>query len=56
MKFTTKSRYALNALIELHLMEIDGPVKVSKIAEMQSIEITYLEQLFRKLRSACLID
>ena len=45
MKFTTKSRYALNALIELHLMEIDGPVKVSKIAEMQSIEITYLEQL-----------
>ena len=56
MKFTTKSRYALNALIELHLMEIDGPVKVSKIAEMQSIEITYLEQLFRKLRIAGLID
>ena len=56
MKFTTKSRYALNALIELHLMEIDGPVKVSKIADMQSIEITYLEQLFRKLRIAGLID
>jgi Rrf2 family iron-sulfur cluster assembly transcriptional regulator len=37
-------------------MEIDGPVKVSKIAEMQSIEITYLEQLFRKLRIAGLID
>jgi Rrf2 family protein len=56
MKFTTKSRYALNALIELHLMEIDGPVKVSKIADMQSIEITYLEQLFRKLRIPGLID
>ena len=39
MKFTTKSRYALNALIELHLLEIDGPVKISKIADMQSIEI-----------------
>lgn len=56
MKFTTKSRYALNALIELHLMEIDGPVKVSKIADMQSIEISYLEQLFRKLRIAGLIE
>ena len=56
MKFTTKSRYALNALIELHLLEIDGPVKISKIADMQSIEITYLEQLFRKLRIAGLID
>tara|TARA_Y100001935_G_C17170350_1_gene439918 strand:+ start:369 stop:803 length:435 start_codon:yes stop_codon:yes gene_type:complete len=56
MKFTTKSRYALNALIELYLMEVEGPVKISKIAEMQSIEITYLEQLFRKLRIAGLID
>ena len=45
MKFTTKSRYALNALIELYSMEVDGPVKISKIADMQSIEITYLEQI-----------
>ena len=37
-------------------MEVEGPVKISKIAEMQSIEITYLEQLFRKLRIAGLID
>ena len=42
MKFTTKSRYALNALIELHLMEINGP-KGIKIADMQPIEITYLD-------------
>jgi len=47
MKFTTKSRYALNALIELHLMEIDGPVNVSKIAEMQSLNYLF-RTLFRK--------
>ena len=46
----------MNALIELYSMEVDGPVKISKIADMQSIEITYLEQLFRKLRIAGLID
>ena len=55
MKFTTKSRYALDALIDLYSRTSLEPVKISEIAVNQSIEMNYLEQLFRKLRIAGLV-
>ena len=55
MKFTTKSRYALDALIDLYSRTSLEPVKISEIAVNQSIEMNYLEQLFRKLRIAGLL-
>ena len=55
MRLTTKSRYAVSALIELSFMESDGPVSLSDIATNQNIELNYLEQLFRKLRIAGIV-
>jgi len=56
MKFTTKSRYAVNALADLeHLSSYENPVSLKDIADRQGIELTYLEQLFRKLRIAGIV-
>ena len=55
MRLTTKSRYAVSALIELSFLESDGPVSLSDIATNQNIELNYLEQLFRKLRIAGIV-
>ena len=56
MKFTTKSRYAVNALADLeHLSSYDNPVSLKDIADRQGIDLTYLEQLFRKLRIAGIV-
>ena len=53
MNFTTKSRYAINALAELALVNQEGGSHtLSDIASNQGIEQRYLEQLFRKLRIA----
>ena len=45
MRLTTKSRYAVSALIELSFLESTGPVSLSDIATNQNIELNYLEQL-----------
>ena len=50
MNFTTKSRYAVNALADLEFLSLDSkPVALKDIANRQGIDLAYLEQLFRKL-------
>ena len=56
MNFTTKSRYAVNALADLqYLSNYESPVSLKDIAIRQGIDLTYLEQLFRKLRIAGIV-
>ena len=56
MNFTTKSRYAVNALADLeYLSNYESPVALKDIADRQGIDITYLEQLFRKLSIAGIV-
>lgn len=50
MRLTTKGRFAVTAMIDLALRQHDGPVTLAGIAERQSISLSYLEQLFGKLR------
>jgi Rrf2 family iron-sulfur cluster assembly transcriptional regulator len=50
MKMTTKGRYAVTAMLDLALHDSDGPVSLSEISQRQDISLTYLEQLFSKLK------
>ncbi len=50
MRLTTKGRFAVTAMIDLALRCADGPVTLAGIAERQRISLSYLEQLFGKLR------
>lgn len=55
MKLTTKGRYAVTALLDLALHAQKGPVSLADISERQEISISYLEQLFAKLRKNGLV-
>lgn len=55
MKLTTKGRYAVTAMIDLSLNDKNGPVSLLEISERQRISLSYLEQLFSKLRKEGLV-
>lgn len=50
MRLTTKGRYAVTAVLDLALNSHDKPVNLSDISDRQAISLSYLEQLFSKLR------
>lgn len=56
MRLTTKGRYAVTAMLDLALNAHKGPVSLSDISERQSISVSYLEQLFSKLRKNGLVS
>lgn len=55
MKLTTKGRYAVTAMLDLSLHSQKGPVSLADISERQDISLSYLEQLFSKLRKRGLV-
>ena len=56
MRLTTKGRFAVTAMIDIALHGAKGPVTLAAIAERQKISLSYLEQLFGKLRRRGLVD
>ncbi|MEJ7808146.1 MAG: Fe-S cluster assembly transcriptional regulator IscR [Telluria sp.] len=50
MRLTTKGRFAVTAMIDLALRQGKGPVTLAGISQRQAISLSYLEQLFGKLR------
>lgn len=50
MKLTAKGRYAVTAMLDLAVHEDQGPISLADISERQGISLSYLEQLFAKLR------
>ncbi|MGB5279264.1 MAG: Rrf2 family transcriptional regulator [Gammaproteobacteria bacterium] len=50
MRLTTKGRYAVTAVLDLAFHEEKGPVSLAAISERQCISLSYLEQLFARLR------
>lgn len=55
MRLTTKGRYAVTAMLDLALHCDQGPVSLSDISQRQGISLSYLEQLFAKLRKQSLV-
>ncbi|MDX1512656.1 MAG: Fe-S cluster assembly transcriptional regulator IscR [Gammaproteobacteria bacterium] len=55
MKLTTKGRYAVTAMLDLAIHDQHGPVALSDIATRQGISLSYLEQLFARLRKRGLV-
>lgn len=56
MRLTTKGRFAVTAMIDLALHHDKGPVTLACISERQKISLSYLEQLFGKLRRRTLVE
>ncbi|HUP97415.1 MAG TPA: Fe-S cluster assembly transcriptional regulator IscR [Usitatibacter sp.] len=56
MRLTTKGRFAVTAMLDLALHGADGPVTLAGISERQKISLSYLEQLFGKLRRRALVE
>ncbi|WP_110598469.1 Fe-S cluster assembly transcriptional regulator IscR [Salinicola lusitanus] len=55
MRLTTKGRYAVTAMLDLALNADQGPVCLADISKRQDISLSYLEQLFARLRRAQLV-
>jgi len=56
MRLTTKGRFAVTAMIDLGLRQTSGPVTLAAISQRQQISLSYLEQLFGKLRRNELVE
>lgn len=56
MRMSTKGRFAVNALIDLALREPAGPVALASISQRQQVSLSYLEQLFSRLRRDGIVD
>jgi Rrf2 family transcriptional regulator, iron-sulfur cluster assembly transcription factor len=56
MRLTTKGRFAVTAMLDLAMHDGQGPVTLAGISKRQSISLSYLEQLFGKLRRRSLVD
>lgn len=55
MRLTTKGRYAVTAMLDLAVHHTEGPIALADISERQGISLSYLEQLFAKLRKTGLV-
>jgi Rrf2 family iron-sulfur cluster assembly transcriptional regulator len=55
MRLTTKGRFAVTAMLDLALNEAGRPVTLNTISERQEISLSYLEQLFSRLRKNGLV-
>ncbi len=55
MRLTTKGRYAVTAMLDLAIHAQNGPVSLNDISGRQGISLSYLEQLFAKLRRGGLV-
>ncbi|MBS3804201.1 MAG: Fe-S cluster assembly transcriptional regulator IscR [Oleiphilaceae bacterium] len=55
MRLTTKGRYAVTAMLDLALHADEGPVSLADISGRQDISLSYLEQLFSRLRREQLV-
>ena len=56
MRLTTKGRYAVTAMLDLALHSDRGPVSLADISTRQGISLSYLEQLFARLRQCNLVQ
>jgi Rrf2 family transcriptional regulator, iron-sulfur cluster assembly transcription factor len=56
MRLTTKGRFAVTAMIDVAMHNGEGPVTLAGVADRQKISLSYLEQLFGKLRRYGLVD
>ncbi len=55
MRLSAKGRYTVTCLLDLALHANDGPVTLADIAERQGLSLSYVEQLFARLRQAGLV-
>ena len=56
MRMSTKGRFAVNALIDLALREAAGPVSLVTISARQQVSLSYLEQMFSRLRRVGVVE
>jgi Rrf2 family iron-sulfur cluster assembly transcriptional regulator len=56
MRLTTKGRYAVTAMLDLAINHERGPITLADISQRQGISLSYLEQLFSRLRKNGLVD
>lgn len=56
MKLTTKGRYAVTAMLDVAMHTKNGPVSLAEVARRQKLSLSYLEQLFSRLRRQGLVN